>query len=292
MTTTAAPPSTRRGAVRRHPTAPRRPWILIASAYLLSALLVVPIYWLLVTSIRQPAELQTAATPFPSVPNPSGYLTVLRDPSFAQNLGNSLIYGLGAMLIGAVLGAGAAYALARSDARWTRVTLFGMLVLQTFPGIMLALPLFVLFSQLHLTNTRWAVVIALATKTVPFTVLLLRPYFAGIPVELEQAAWLDGCTRGRALWRVVLPLTLPGLVTVSAFNFVAGWGDLLFSFTLLTDQALQPVSVGLYKYMGQYGVQWNELMAASVIAAIPSILVFFLSQRFLTGGAVTGATNE
>ncbi len=111
-------------------------------------------------------------------------------------------------------------------------------------------------------------------------------------MEVEQAAWLDGCSRGRALWRVVLPLTLPGLVTVSAFNFVAGWGDLLFSFTLLTDQTMQPVSVGLYKYMGQYGVQWNELMAASVIAALPSILVFFLSQRFLVGGAVTGATNE
>lgn len=292
MTTTVLAPPTRPDTARKRRTGSRGRWVVIAVAYLLSAVLVVPIYWLLVTSLRQPAELQSAVTPFPAHPNLSGYLSVLQDPGFAQNLGNSLVYGVGAMLLGAVLGSGAAYALARSTGRWTRVVLFGMLVLQTFPGIMLALPLFVLFSQLHLTNTRWAVIIALATKAVPFTVLLLRPYFAGIPVEVEQAAWLDGCSRGRALWRVVLPLTLPGLVTVSAFNFVAGWGDLLFSFTLLTDQTMQPVSVGLYKYMGQYGVQWNELMAASVIAALPSILVFFLSQRFLVGGAVTGATNE
>jgi multiple sugar transport system permease protein len=291
MTTTIAPiaPSAPRAA---NPRSSRTRWTMIMAAFALSALLVVPIYWLLVTSIRPQAELQTAATPFPAHPNLSGYLVVLQDPAFAQNLVNSLIYGLGAMLLGALLGTGAAYALARSTSRWTRVALFGMLVLQTFPGIMLALPLFVMFSQLHLTNTRWAVVIALATKTVPFTVLLLRPYFAGVPVEVEQAAWLDGCTRGQALRRVVLPLTLPGLVTVSAFNFVAGWGDLLFSFTLLTDQTLQPVSVGLYKYMGQYGVQWNELMAASVIAAIPSVLVFFFAQRFLVSGTVSGATNE
>jgi multiple sugar transport system permease protein len=271
---------------------PRRAWASIAVAYLASALLIIPIYWLLVTSIRQPAELQAATTFWPTNPNFDGYLSVLSDGEFARNVLNSLVYGLGAMGMALVFGSGLAYALARSEAKWTTWVLFGMLVLQTFPGIMLAIPLFVMFSQLQLVNSPWAVIIALATKTIPFTALMLRPYFQSVPLEVEQAAWLDGATRGQTLRRVVLPLTLPGLVTVSAFNFVAGWGDLLFSITLLTDQALQPISVGLYRYMGQYAIDWNQLMAASVIAAIPSVAVFFYAQRFLVSGTTAGATND
>jgi multiple sugar transport system permease protein len=270
----------------------RRAWVSIAAAYAASAVLVIPIYWLLVTSIRQPAELQTATTFWPTDPNFDGYLSVLSDGEFARNMVNSLVYGAGAMGMALLFGAGLAYALARSEGKWTRWVLFGMLVLQTFPGIMLAIPLFVMFSQLGLVNSPWAVVIALATKTIPFTALMLRPYFQTVPVEVEHAAWLDGASRAQTLIRVVLPLTLPGLITVSAFNFVTGWGDLLFSITLLTDQALQPISVGLYRYMGQYSVDWNQLMAASVIAAIPSVLVFFFAQRFLVSGSIAGATNE
>lgn len=267
-------------------------WISVGVAYALSAVLVVPIYWLLVTSLRQPAELQSATTLWPQRPNLSGYIDVLSDPSFGINLLNSLLYGVGAAVFGLLFGAGCAYAVARSKARWSSGIVFAMLVLQTFPGIMLALPLFVMFSQLGLINNSLAVIIAISTRTVPFTVLMLRPYFSGVPLAVEQAAAMDGCSRVQVLWRIVLPLTLPGLITVSAFNFVTGWSDLLFSLTLLNETSLQPVSLGLYRYMGQYAVDWNQLMAASVIAAIPAIVVFFASQRFLISGSVAGATNE
>jgi multiple sugar transport system permease protein len=279
------------GPAQRRPHG-RRTWWLVAAAFAASAALMIPVYWLLVTSIRQPAELQITTTLWPTNPYLQGYGGVLRDAGLLRNLANSLIYGVGAVLVGGVLGSGVAYALARSTSRWTRGVLFGMLVLQTFPGIMMALPLFVLFSQIGLVNTPAAVIIALGTKTVPFTALLLRPYFAAVPIEVEQAAAVDGATRLQTLTRVVLPLALPGLVTVSAFNFVTGWSDLLFSYTLLTDQTLQPISVGLYKYMGQYGIDWNQLMAASVVASIPSILVFLFAQRFLISGTIAGATNE
>lgn len=270
----------------------RTTWMWVAGTYVVSGILVIPLYWLLVTSIRQPAELQSAATLWPTTPYLNGFSDVLVDRAFLRNLVNSLIYGAGGVVLGATFGASIAYAVARSTARWARYTTFAMLVLQIFPSIMLALPLFILFSQFGLINSSLAVILAIGTKTVPFTALLMRPYFASVPLSVEQAAALDGCTRVGVLTRVVLPLTLPGLLTVSAFNFVTGWGDLLFSFTLLTDAELQPVSVGLYRYMGQYGVDWNQLMAASVIAAIPTIFVFFASQRFLVSGAISGATNE
>jgi multiple sugar transport system permease protein len=264
----------------------------IAATYTLCGLLIIPIYWLLVTSIRQPAELQSAATLWPTNPNFAGYTDVVSDTSFARNLLNSLIYGLGGVVLGALLGSGIAYAVARSGARWSKGVVFAMLVLQTFPSSMLALPLFIMFSQMGLVNSPFAVILAIGTKTVPFTALMMRPYFASIPLAVEQAAALDGASGLTILSKIVMPLSLPGLITVSAFNFVTGWGDLLFSFTLLMDEKLQPVSVGLYRYMGQYGIDWNQLMAASAIAAIPTILVFFTSQRFLVSGTVAGATNE
>lgn len=267
-------------------------WVWAGGAYVISGLLVFPIYWLLVTSLRPPDQLRGEPTLVPTELYFGGYLSVLADSGFQINLLNSLTYGLGAMVTGLVLGAGVAYVLVRVQSRVANGILLSMLVFQAFPGIMLALPLFVMFAQMGLINTQVAVILALGTKTVPFTAVMLRPFIAGIPIELEQAAMLDGATRPRVLASVVLPLALPGLVTISAFNFVTGWGDLLFSFTLLTDQTLQPISVGLYRYMGLYGVDWNQLMAASVLAAIPAVIVFAFSQRFLVSGALTGATNE
>jgi multiple sugar transport system permease protein len=289
---TPPPAGTKPRTRRRTNEDNRGRWLWIAATYTLCGLLIIPIYWLLVTSIRQPAELQSAATLWPTNPNFAGYTDVVSDTSFARNLLNSLIYGLGGVVLGALLGSGIAYAVARSGARWSKGVVFAMLVLQTFPSSMLALPLFIMFSQMGLVNSPFAVILAIGTKTVPFTALMMRPYFASIPLAVEQAAALDGASGLTILSKIVMPLSLPGLITVSAFNFVTGWGDLLFSFTLLMDEKLQPVSVGLYRYMGQYGIDWNQLMAASAIAAIPTILVFFTSQRFLVSGTVAGATNE
>ncbi|HEY0619812.1 MAG TPA: carbohydrate ABC transporter permease, partial [Kribbella sp.] len=121
--------------------------------------------------------------------------------------------------------------------------------LQTFPSIMLAIPLFVMFSRLHLIDSRMSVVVAITTKTLPFAILMLRPYFMTLPKDLENAAAVDGCGRISTLVRVILPLSLPGIATVAAFNFLSGWGDLLFSLTLLTDESKKPISLGLYKFM-------------------------------------------
>lgn len=290
MTSISIAPSP--GRTRNSTVSNRTRWWWIGGTYTLAGILIIPIYWLLVTSIRQPAELQVATSLWPKHPFFGGWSDVLADASFGRNLLNSLLYGVGGVVLGLLFGAGIAYAIARSRARWAQATVFAMLVLQTFPSVMLALPLFILFSKMGLINNPLAVIIAIGTKTIPFMALMMRPYFADLPQSVEEAAELDGCTKLGVLRRVVLPLTVPGLVTVSAFNFVTGWGDLLFSYTLLMDEKLQPVSVGLYKYMGQYGVDWNQLMAASVIAAVPTIIVFFASQRFLVSGTISGSTNE
>jgi multiple sugar transport system permease protein len=261
-------------------------------ALVVSGLMFFPIYWLLVTSLRETADLQSAPTLWPNPINPGGYADVLRNPGMLQYLLNSVIYGTGATLLTLVLAAPAAYALARLPIRGKVPALFSLLILQTFPAIMLAMPLFVMFSQLGMINNRLTVIIAIVTKSLPFAVLLLRPYLQSLPRELEDAARVDGASRLTTLWQVILPLSLPGLITIAAFTFVQGWGDLLFSLTLLTEESLRPISMGLYQYMGIYGVDWNQLMAASVIASIPAVLVFFFAQRYLVGGLTSGAVNE
>ncbi len=276
--------------MRRHNVP--RDLLLSGAALLASGLMFFPIYWLVVTSLRAPTDLQTTTTLLPNPVNFSGYAEVLSDPSILQYLFNSAIYGGGATLLTVILGAPAAYALARLPIGGKTPMLFSLLILQTFPAIMLALPLFVMFSQLGMINNRLTVIIAIVTKSLPFAVLLLRPYLQSLPKELEDAARIDGASRLVTLWRVILPLSLPGLITIAAFTFVQGWGDLLFSLTLLTEDSFRPISMGLYQYMGLYGVDWNELMAASVIASIPALLVFFFAQRYLVGGMTAGAVNE
>lgn len=269
-----------------------RELLLTGLALVVSGLMFFPIYWLLVTSLRETADLQSSPTLWPDPINPEGYGEVLSSPGMLQYLLNSVIYGAGATLLTLVLAAPAAYALARLPIRGKGPALFSLLILQTFPSIMLAMPLFVMFSQLGMINNRLTVIIAIVTKSLPFAVLLLRPYLQSLPRELEDAARVDGASRLTTLWRVILPLSLPGLITIAAFTFVQGWGDLLFSLTLLTEESLRPISMGLYQYMGIYGVDWNQLMAASVIASIPAVLVFFFAQRYLVGGLTQGAVNE
>ena len=269
-----------------------RELLLTAFALVVSGLMFFPIYWLVVTSLRETADLQSSSTLWPNPINPEGYGDVLSSPGMLQYLLNSVIYGAGATLLTLLLAAPAAYALARLPIRGKVPALFTLLILQTFPAIMLAMPLFVMFSQLGMINNRLTVIIAIVTKSLPFAVLLLRPYLQSLPRELEDAARVDGASRLTTLWRVILPLSLPGLITIAAFTFVQGWGDLLFSLTLLTEESLRPISMGLYQYMGLYGVDWNQLMAASVIASVPAVLVFFFAQRYLVGGLTQGAVNE
>jgi multiple sugar transport system permease protein len=271
---------------------PLRPLLLNGGALICAGVLFFPIYWLVITSLRAPADLESSTSLIPNPVNAEGYAAVLSDPSMLQYLLNSIIYGCGATVLTTLLAAPAAYALARLPVRGKTTMVFALLILQTFPAIMLAMPLFVMFTQFGMINNRLTVIIAIVTKSLPFAILLLRPYLVSLPREIEDAARIDGASLLTTLWRIVLPLTLPGLVTIAAFTFLQGWGDLLFSLTLLTKESLRPISLGLYQYMGQYGIDWNQLMAASVVASVPAVVVFFFAQRYLVSGLTSGAINE
>ena len=217
---------------------------------------------------------------------------VFDNPPVLKAIRSSVIISIGTMLLTLVLAAPAAYALARLRLRGGALVILLLLVSQLLPGIVIAGPLFVLFSRIDLVNSYLGLILADTSITLPFAVIILRPFFLTVPMELEAAALVDGSTRFGAFWRIVVPLVRPGLITVSVFAFLFTWGEFVFALSLTTNEDVQPITVALNKFIGQYGTQWNLLMAVATTVAIPIIVVFAGLQRYIVGGLTAGATKE
>ena len=167
-----------------------------------------------------------------------------------------------------------------------------LLISQMLPSINVALPLFVLFSKAGLVNTYQGLIIANATVTVSFAIIVLRPFFLTVPGEVIEASRVDGSTRFGAFWRIALPLSVPGLVTVSALTFLTAWGEFVFGLTLATRDEMVPVTVALSQIVTQFGTRWNDLMAVSTVVALPIVLFFVFLQRYIVGGLTAGSLKE
>lgn len=271
-----------------------RPYVLTAIALVIVAIYLFPVYWMVVTSLKTPPEI--FATPPKLFPNPinfSAYRTAVIDNIVVQRAFlSSLIIATGTMLLTLVLATPAAYALARFRLRGSSFMVLLLVLGQLLPAVVIAGPLFVLFRKLDLTNSYQALILADTSVTLPFAVIVLRPFFLSIPGELEQAAMLDGANRFRAFYQIILPLVQPGLVTVAAFSFLMAWGEFIFALSLNLNEKIQPLTVALNKFSGQYGTRWNEMMAVSTTVAIPIVLIFVALQRFIVNGIATGATKE
>lgn len=262
--------------------------ILIVTVFLF------PVYWMVSTSLKEsPAIFATPPSLVPVPPTLEAYRdAVFGDPVVLRSMLNSVVVSLGTMVLTVLLAAPAAYALARLNLPGGPLVLLLLLITQLLPSIVMAGPLFVIFSRLGLVNSYQALILADTTITLPFAVIILRPFFLSVPKDLESAALVDGATRWRSFVQVTLPLVRPGLVTVAAFSFLFAWGEFVFALSLNTNEGIQPVTVALNKLIGQYGTQWNSLMAISTAVAVPIVAVFAGLQKFIVGGLTSGATKE
>ncbi len=253
-----------------------------------------PVFWMLSTSLKtQPDIFATPPRLIPSPPTFAAYrAAVLDNPIVLHSVVSSLVIGVGTTLLTLLLAVPAAYALARLHLKGAGLVMLMLLLSQLLPSIVVAGPLFVIFSRLHLVNSYPALILADTAAIVPFAVIVLRPFFLGVPRELESAAMVDGATMFGAFARIVLPLARTGLITVGALAFLLAWGEFVFALTLNVNENVQPITVALNKMIGQYGTRWAELMAVSTTIAIPIILVFAGLQRFIVGGLTSGATKE
>ena len=246
------------------------------------------------TSLKTQPEIFASPPKFlPIPPNFTSYKTaVIHNDVVHRAFLSSIIIATGTMILTLLIATPAAYGLARLKLRGSGLMVLLLVLGQLLPAVVIAGPLFVLFRKWGLTNSYQGMILADISATLPFAVIILRPYFLTIPSELEQAAMLDGANRFKSFYQIVLPLVQPGLVTVAAFSFLIAWGEFIFALSLNLNEKLQPITVALNKFSGQYGTKWNDMMAVSTTVALPIILVFVLLQRFIISGIASGATKE
>lgn len=265
--------------------------ILTTFSIILVVIFLFPFYWMIITSIKIPSEILTSPPVFiPQNPTFEAFYDVLTDGEMARNITNSLMIALPAVVITISLGVLAAYGLARFHFRGLKVFLLILLAAQLLPDISMVLPLFVIFGELGLLDNHISPALANVTMQLPFVILILRPYFLKIPKTLEEAARIDGCSFMAAFLRIIVPLGLPGIITASILTFLFAWGEFVFALTFLSRNEMQPVTIGIYNAIGQYGIRYNLLMASATIAIIPVIFIFF--QKYIRGGLVVGGVKE
>lgn len=265
---------------------------------LVTVIYLIPLYWMVTTSVKPPEEIfQKPPVLFPTAFQFDSYRSILglvtNRPEIYINallyLKNSLIIATATMLVTLVLAVPAAYAVSRFRFRGRSGFLLFLLVAQMLPSVLLVIPLFVMFKYLDIINQYTSVIIADTALALPFAIIILRTSFLQVPKEMEEAAWIDGGTRLQVLWEIILPLIRAGLVAVSVFSFLISWGEFVFALSFLQNQELQPISIGVFQFVGMYKTQWDSMMAFSTLVAIPAIIAFLFLQRQFISGLTTGA---
>lgn len=257
-------------------------------------ILLFPIYWILVTSLKTEKEIfQIPPTFWPKILNTLSYSVQLQNGDFNmfRSFGNSLIISVCAMVISIILAVPASYGIAKYNFKGKKFIILGFLVTQMLPVSVLLTPLFIMFKNMHIYNTFWSTIFADATIGIPFSVLILKNYFASIPKELEEAAYIDGCTRFSAFIRVLIPIAKQGVVVCGIFSFLYAWGDLAYGMTFIIDQEKRPITAGIFNFMGQYGTKWSYLTAFAVVTIIPVAFIFIFMQKYIITGMTSGAVK-
>lgn len=274
-------------------TSPRKAPAAVA-AYavlcLIGGFFLAPLLWLILASLNAHASLAVTA---PSPPTLANFRQVLTGSQTLRPLLNGLILSGGAAIAAMIAATLAAYPLSRYQLRFKRPFLYIILFSTCLPITAVMVPVYGLFVQFNLLDSMAAAILFLATTSLPFAIWLMKNFMDGVPIGLEEAAWVDGASGLAALRRIVLPLILPGVSVVGIFTFILSWGNFFVPFILFTNPDKQPASVSIYQFFSQYGnVSYGPLAAFSVIFTVPVVLLYVLIQRTL-GGAfnLAGATK-
>ena len=252
-----------------------------------------PLYWLVQISFKTDTEtFGKVLTYFPRQITIDPWLVNLKDPVFLLSLRNSFINGFLTMAITVLLGVPAAYGMGRFKVKGTSLFLLVFLVSQMLPASLTLTPMYLIFNKIGLLGTHFSAPIAIAASSIPFAVITLRPYFKSVPVALDEAARLDGCSPLRAFVSVMIPAVKTGIITIVVISFLNGWNDLVYSMTFNTSPNMRPLTANIYKFQSAYGTKWNCIMAYGTILVIPVVLMFIFLQKYIVGGLTAGAVKE
>jgi multiple sugar transport system permease protein len=253
---------------------------------IVSIFTIFPLLWMVTSSLKSAAELTSNSIQIlPEKPTLFYYERVLENTDFLSFIGNSVT------VISMALSAFAAYSIVRHYPRFGKIITRVLMTSYMFPPILMAIPYYIVISKVGLANTLSGLVLTYMSFSIPFCIWLLIGYFRTIPVEIEEAARIDGASQLRTFLTIVLPLSAPGLVATAVFTFINAWNEFLFSLVLISSGEKRTVSVGLQALVGGEIMDWGDMMAASVMVVIPSLIFFFLIQRHIASGLTGGAVK-
>jgi multiple sugar transport system permease protein len=247
----------------------------------------VPFYWMLLFAFRPTGS--TSLVPWPITFD--HFITVWNGSGFGIYFQNSLFVAVMSLVVSTVIALLGGYALARFPFKGKALFLVAMLCTQFVPGAMMLIPLFEIFNTLGLTNSLWSLIISDTVFHLPLSLILMAGFIRNVPMELEEAAWVDGCTRIQAFRLIILPLLKPGIVAVGSFAFISAWNNFLFAIMFLSSQDRFTVPVGLSYLLGEFGTDFGALAAGGVIAIVPVVVLFAYVQKFLVQGLSAGAVK-
>ena len=266
--------------------------IRIALLVVVTGLLLFPFYWTLLTSLQPRGAIYTThPSLLPEAFRWQSYLEIFQLRPFDLWLQNSFLIAAGTTAFSMVLAIPAAYSLARFVYRGKRTLGMVVLVTQMLPASLIVIPMYIAFLRFGLLESKIGVILAHASMTLPYTIWMLRGFFETIPMEVLEAALVDGCSRLRAMVRISLPLAVPGIVGAGLYVFETSWNEYLFARTFISRGENMVVSVGISTFIGEFTVFWHQIMAAAVISALPAFIIFFVFQRFLVQGLSSGAVK-
>ncbi|MCC6705829.1 MAG: carbohydrate ABC transporter permease [Thermomicrobiales bacterium] len=255
------------------------------------AFVLLPIYWMVITSLKLPREIYRVPSLWPQVFTSNNYRVLIVEKEFLVNIRNSLIVAGTVTMISLIISSFAAYSVVRFKYKFKgiigRIILFAYLT----PTSLLFIPLSIIVARLGLGNSLHGLIIVYLTFSLPLSTWLLQGYFRNVPRELEEQAMVDGSTRLGALFRILLPLSLPGLAAVAIFTFTGAWNELLLALIFITSESKRTVPLGINYLITSDVLPWGHLMAGAVLSSLPVMLLYFVAQRFMVSGATAGSVK-
>ncbi|MEY9844114.1 carbohydrate ABC transporter permease [Streptacidiphilus sp. MAP5-3] len=257
-------------------------------ALVILIVLLFPLYWMVNIALQPGPSLATTSW-LPTSLSLGNFRTALS--SEGGSLLTSLVVALGAVVVCLCLAAPAAYGLAKFSLRGTRTIVFGTLITQMVPGIVIANAVYGAYVDVHLINSYLGLILADASLGLPFSIVLLRAFMVALPSEVVEAALVDGANRFVAFVRIVLPMSRNALITAGLFTFLFSWSDFMFALTLNTTDGVKPITVGIYEFVGAHVSDWGAVMATAVMAAVPAAVLLVVAQKYVAAGVTGGSVK-
>ena len=263
----------------------------------LCGLTLYPVLLVLKTALSSSPSLGLSGSPLPDEVTLDNFRDVVSTTTlggawlFGRQLLNSLVVSVATTVVGLSLACTAAYAFSRFAFPGRRAGMTALLVTQMFPGVVMAIPLYILLDSLHLLDSLTGLVLVYSTTSVPFSVWMLKGYFDTIPVDIEHAALVDGASRWTIFTRIVLPLARPALVVTALFSFMTAWNEFILAATFMGNDTSYTLPVVLQRYVGEHGADWPHFAAGAILVSLPVMALFFALQRHLVGGLTAGGVK-